>query len=95
MKKPLIPVDAAYAPVPYDIAEVSACQAMARGEATSEQQRRVLDWLINKAAGTYDMSYRPSSERDTCFAEGRRFVGLQLVKMLNLDIPTLKKANNG
>jgi hypothetical protein len=43
-------------------------------------------WIVNELCGTYDLSYRPDSERNTTFAEGKRFVGLQIVKMANLDV---------
>lgn len=70
-------------------ADASAVQAMARGEASPDQQRRVLELVINKLTGNYDLSYRPDSERDTCFAEGKRFVGLQLVKLANISVTEL------
>lgn len=71
-------------PVDYKAYQVRCIQALARGDAPPEMQRDALDWIINSLAATYDMSYRPESDRDTTFAEGRRFVGLQLVKMLHL-----------
>lgn len=71
-------------PVPYKAYNVRCIQALARGDAPPEMQRDALDWIVKTVAATYDMSYRPESERDTCFAEGRRFVGNQLVKMLSL-----------
>lgn len=45
-----------------------------------------LRWIIETAAGTYDMSFRagPDGERETTFAEGRRFVGNQIIKQLKL-----------
>jgi hypothetical protein len=51
-----------------------------------------LDWLINSGAATYEVSFHPDSERLTSFAEGRRFVGLQVVKLLTLDTHKLQKA---
>lgn len=83
-------------PPRYELADVSALQALQRGEASAEQQRRALKWLIGPACGAYDMSYRPGEDgrRDTDFAEGRRFVGLQIVKLLNADISKLRR-NDG
>ncbi|WP_456389734.1 hypothetical protein [Profundibacter sp.] len=75
----------AWMPVEYGAPEVEALQALKRGEANEHQQRLALDWIINKAAGTYEISFRSDAdggERETAFAEGRRFVGLQSVKML-------------
>ena len=78
---------APWRPPGYEDADVAAIQALSRGTANMEQQKRALAWIIERAAGTYDMSYRPGGvdgERDTVFAEGRRFVGNQLVKMTKL-----------
>lgn len=80
-----------YIPFPYDIADVSAVQAVAAGRGNEEQQKRVVAWII-AAAGTYDLSYRPTSDRDTAFAEGRRFLGLQIVKLNNLSLRSLQAA---
>lgn len=82
---------APYLPAEYKAKEVSAIQALARGDATPEQQKQSLEWIINELAGTYDLSYRPESDRDTTFAEGKRYVGLQLVKMLKIVISRLKE----
>lgn len=81
------PRDPAWMPVAYDVPEIAAVKALALGEATAVQQQLALKWMIENAAGTYDLSYRSDAdggERETAFAEGRRFVGLQLVKLINL-----------
>lgn len=84
---------APWKPPAFDPADAAAVQALQRGNATPEQQKRALAWLINQGCATYDLSYRPGEEgrRDTDFAEGRRFVGLQLVKLLNVKIGLLTK----
>lgn len=85
--KEKIEAHAPWLPPVYEPADVAAIQALARGNASMDQQKRALTWLIEKAAGTYEMSYRPGGaegERDTAFAEGRRFVGNQVVKMTKL-----------
>ncbi len=76
----------------YENADVSAFQALQRGDASPHLQQRALAWLINSAAATYDLSFHHENARITDFAEGRRFVGLQIVKMLNIDINKLEKA---
>ncbi len=83
----------AWTPPEYELADVSAIQALLAGEANADQQARALKWIIEAAAGTYDMSFRPgpSGERDTSFAEGRRFVGLQIVKLMKLDKGILRR----
>lgn len=79
------------APPEYDLADVTAFQALSRGDASPDLQMRALKWLIEGAANTYGLSFDPQSDRGTAFAEGRRFVGLQVVKMLKLDASKLRK----
>ena len=77
----------AWLPVDYDAPTVEALQALQRGEAAPHQQKLALDWIINKACGSYDVSFRSDQDggdRETAFAEGRRFVGLQTIKLLSL-----------
>ena len=69
-----------------------AMQALARGEASPEQQRRVLDWVINQGARYYDISFQLEGDRESAFAEGRRFVGAQVIKLTKLNINAMRKA---
>lgn len=88
-KRQAIDEHAPWIPPHYEPEDVIAIQALAKGMANLEQQRRALAWIIEQAAGTYEMSFRPGGEegaRDTIFAEGRRFVGNQVVKMTKLKI---------
>lgn len=86
------PAGAPWAPTPWEPADVGAIQALAAGEATPEQQKRALTWIVERACDTYGMSYRPDSDRDTTFAEGKRYVGLQVVKMTKLNLAAIKQA---
>lgn len=72
-------------PVPFEAADIEALRALERGDCPAHLQKRALDWIIRKAAGTYELSFSPDDERLTSFAEGRRFVGLQMIKLLNLN----------
>lgn len=84
----------AWNPVPkYELADAGAIQALLRGEADAGQQKRALEWIINAAAGTYEVSYVPDSDQ-TIFAEGRRFVGLQIVKLMKLNLNTMSRIEN-
>lgn len=74
----------AWTPPTYSKRLVFSLKALQTGTANDEQQKIALAWIINQAAATYDQSFRPESDRATAFAEGRRFVGLQIVKLLNL-----------
>ena len=78
-------------PSPWREADVAALQALYRGDATPFQQKHALEYIINTVAATYDLSYRADSPRDTDFAEGKRFVGLQIVKLLKLNLLALKE----
>lgn len=75
-------------PFPWELADANAIKALVRGDANSVQQQRAIDFII-RMARTYDLSYFPS-DRDTAFAEGSRFVGLQIVKLININTSTLK-----
>lgn len=81
----------AWMPPAYGLGDITALQALAAGTADAAQQKRALDWIIREACRTYDLSYRPESDRDTTFSEGRRFVGLQVVKALHLNTSILKQ----
>jgi hypothetical protein len=74
---------------PADEYDIRAVKALAAGVASDGQQKRALDWIIRVAAGTYDLSFRPGVDgyRATEFAEGKRFVGLQLVRLVNMKMP--------
>ena len=80
----------AFAPPDYTTdrgkAGVSAIQILATGQADAGAQKIALDYIINDLCRTHDLSYRPDDmggDRDTVFAEGRRFAGLQLARIIN------------
>lgn len=73
-------------PPAYDDADVAAIQAVARGDATQGQQERALAWIVETLCETYGLSYRPESSHETAFAEGKRFVGLQIVKLTKITL---------
>lgn len=75
----------AFKPPQYEAADVTAIQQLERGEAGPEMQKRALNWIIVHASELYEQSYRPGDPHETSFAEGRRFVGNAIVKMLKLD----------
>ena len=90
--KQAIDAHASWKPPHFEDSDAAAIQAIAKGQASADQQKRALTWIIEKAAGTYDMSFRPGPDsRDTDFAEGRRFVGLQVVKLIHIKIGLLRR----
>jgi hypothetical protein len=85
--------NAPWQPVQPTVHDCAALQALQMGKATPDQQKAALDWFINTASRYYDLSYRPGGhegDRDTAFAEGRRFPGQQTVKMLKINVNALK-----
>lgn len=73
-------------PTPVDSAEVHAIQAVVRGEATDAQQRLLVKWL-ERATGVSELEFRPGGERESNFAAGKRFVGLQFFTLAKTTIP--------
>lgn len=77
-----------WAPADYDDDLIYAVRAVNLGQANEGQQRLVWSWVmyLTGAGDEFaDLSFRPGpqGDRDTTFAEGKRFVGLQLRKMLH------------
>lgn len=76
-------------PGDYDEEVVYAVRAFFKGDALPHQQLVVRDWLMyltGASEGFADLSFRPGADggqRATDFAEGKRFVGLQVRKMLH------------
>lgn len=79
-KEPPVP----YLPATYDVADIAAIQACHEGTATPEQQKRAMDWIMYKAANMNDLEYRTDG-RDHAFASGRRYVGMQVYKLITLN----------
>jgi len=73
-------------PPPWEPADAEAFQALQRGEASKYQQQRALEYLIYRAAETYNFPFRPEGDRDTCIALGRQFVGQHIVFLMNLNL---------
>lgn len=82
-------------PTEYTKRQVGLIKALARGEASPEQQKEALRFIVVDICKTYDLSFRPESERDTVFAEGKRYVGLQIVKFTQLDVTKLRFEDDG
>jgi hypothetical protein len=87
-----------YDPPEYDERSLMAIRALWNGTANAAQQADVRDWLqyITGTGAFADLSFRPGgaeAERETAFAEGKKFVGLQLLKMLHpITLEAAKKA---
>ena len=87
---------APWKPARYELADATAIQALARGDANPDQQRRALDWIIYGACRLRDEPYRPGGtdgERDTAFALGQANVGRQIAKLMTLPLAALRRSN--
>jgi hypothetical protein len=73
----------------HDEEVVYAVRALGQGVANAEQQQVFWRYLMYVTAASEefaDVSYRPDAmggERNTVFAEGKRFVGLMFRRLLN------------
>lgn len=76
-----------HSPSPCSSYDVYALKALMTGTANESQQKRALDWILNQCCGVPDNTYYPDSERDTIFASGKRFVGLEIVALINMKNP--------
>jgi hypothetical protein len=78
-------------PVALTAEEINAIKATWDGRASEYQQRLAMQAIIHRIAEKDRQSYftGPSGDRDTAFAEGRRFVGLQLETVIGKDTKTL------
>lgn len=95
MRKSAVPVP--FLPAEYEAADAAAIQALLRGDASPHQQQRAMKWIIEVCAATYDQSFYPGGEdgrRNTDFAEGRRFVGSQIVKMTRINTSKMRREDN-
>ena len=70
-----------FEPAKYDQSVVNAVQALLNGQANEGQQKTAMKWIIEEVSRYYDLSFHPESPRLTDFAEGKRYVGAQIVKM--------------
>ena len=88
-KKLTLPPNAPYRPPLLSTTIVYAIKALPEGKATPEQQSALMRWLLYEATKFYDLSYRPGGEdgkRDSDFAEGKRFVGSQILRAFNMSL---------
>lgn len=92
-KIPGAPTFDPWKPAAWEPPDAAAIQALQRGDASADQQKRALTFIVNTLAATYDCSFRTGVDGDrvSAFAEGKRFVGLQIVKICNLNLSALRK----
>lgn len=70
-----------------EAADIFALQAVSKGTANAGQQQRALEAILHKVCRHRRMSFYPGGlegDRATIFAEGKRFVGDQIVRLLKM-----------
>ncbi len=72
-------------PAPYTAQIQAGLKAMSNGTASEGQQRAVFDWLVKDAAGIGTQSFR-KDPHETAFAEGRRFVAIQILHLASQEV---------
>jgi hypothetical protein len=78
--------------------EANAIRAVAAGTATPDQQRLAIAAIGQKACLIDEISYvpgGPDAERATIFAEGRRFVGIQIRRACHLPLEKFPEVDHG
>jgi hypothetical protein len=87
----------AFQPPKWEVEDLGALRALERGDALPHQQIRALKFIVEGLAMTFQQSYRPGGlegDRETAFAEGRRFVGTQIVGLLTIDPNLIKESED-
>ena len=77
-------------PARADYPDVMAVRAVAKGEATPDQQKRALDWIINEACGRYNWSFT-AGQRETDVNLGRQRVGISITDIVNMPAKAVDK----
>jgi len=95
-KAPAAPPKSVLGSIPYGKGELNAMYALSVGEASPEQQVKCWAWIIGALCRFHDVSFRPGADgdRDTAFAEGRRFVAAEMIKMTRVN-PAILEDEHG
>lgn len=70
----------------YESGHVAAAKALMKGEARPDQQIEFMKWLVNNACLYNDVAWEPDSDRTSSFEAGRRYVGVQVIKLTQIVI---------
>jgi hypothetical protein len=74
-------------PAQFEDADVYAVQALFTGTANDGQQKRAVKWILEEACKVKDLPWVAGGlegQRATDFANGRKFAGHQILKMIEL-----------
>ena len=87
-------IDECFVTKKLDKVEVEALKALNAGIATAHQQKLSLAIIVNNFSRAQDLLYTPGSFDKTAFFNGRAFVGQKILKIINLPIGKLIKAED-
>src|SRR6185437_7853967 len=73
------------------LADLSAIKALTRGDATSDQQKRALDWIVRRLARIGEPSFHPGDSHAMAFKDGRKFVGQVLANIMTGHMDELRQ----
>jgi len=77
-----------------DYDEMMSLQALEKGDANADMQKKALKAIVEKLCKTYEDTYDPKSERESNRMQGQRFVGLVIIEALRAN-PSKVKAIKG
>jgi len=81
--------NACFQTMPLDKIDVEAIKALNAGDATPHQQKLALSIIVNKFSRSQDLLFIPNSSDETAFLNGRGFVGMKILKIINVPIGKL------
>ncbi len=70
----------------YTPGHVAAAKALMKGAARADQQIEFMKWLVNNACQYNEVAWEAESDRTSSFEAGRRYVGVQVVKLTQIVI---------
>jgi len=76
--------------------EANALKALYEGTATEHQQRLALSLIVHKFSRAQNLLYLPDDPAGTAFINGRGFVGMKILNIINVPIghlPLLEEAD--
>jgi len=73
--------------------EAAALKAIAVGEASPEQQKKGLHWIIHRCSGANLDTFAPGHPDVSVYRQGRASVGLDMMQILLRKLDTFKSKN--
>lgn len=72
-------------PAVWKNADAAAIQALHKGKANKDQQKRALNFIMYNISECDGFDYR-TNDRDHAFGSGKRWVGVQLKKLISINL---------